>query len=265
MKNNFDSHASSYDGHSQIQKEMAGTLFGCIRRVKANYSSVFEIGCGTGHLSGLLATLKPDKLYLNDISHNMLAVVKQKIHGYENEAEFIENDFEEYKFEKSFDLIASNAVMQWFKDLSTNFKKIFNALDKNGIFAFSIFTEGTFSELSESFREAYKQTGLPYQNHVLDFYSSDFILDKLEKSGLKVESFETAEYQSFYNNALDFLKELRSIGASHFKNENVKYPVMKKMLQIYENTYKNSQKKIPVSYRALHCFCKKKDQTAHLA
>jgi malonyl-CoA O-methyltransferase len=255
MKNNFNSHADSYDGHSYMQKVMAEKLFEYIKKTGAVFKSIFEIGCGTGHLSRLLYNYNPEILCLNDISSNMIKVTQGKINNLK--INFIESDFEEYKFQSSFDLIASNAVIQWFKKLDKNFNKIHTGLKEAGIFAFAVFIKGTFTELIESFNLSYKQLGLPIETHVLDFHSPDAIRDNLIKANFKIRVFDVKDYQLLYNTPLEFLKELRAIGASHFSDKNVKLNVMRKMLKNYQNNYSLSDDKIIVSYKVLFCTCNK--------
>lgn len=256
MKENFNSHASTYNNHCQVQKIMVRELCEIIKKENEKFSSIFEIGCGTGNLSKLLIkNFNPDNLYLNDICPNMLNETKKTL--FFNNAEYINEDFEKINLNEKYDLIISNAVFQWFKNMKLSFRKIYKALNSNGVFSFAMFVKNTFCEVEDSFTNAFLDMNLKFENPLLEFYESDFIKKKLDQSGFKINNFFIKQYYLFYKHPLDFLKSLRELGAGNFKDKHLNYGIIKKMIYHYIKKY-YKENKIPVTYNVLYCTALKK-------
>ena len=75
------------------------------------------------------------------------------------------------RYEK-FDLIISNATVQWFNTPQKTLKYYKSILSDTGILVFSTFGPDTFYELRESFYIAEKRLNLPHKDHVLSFMSA---------------------------------------------------------------------------------------------
>jgi tRNA (cmo5U34)-methyltransferase len=71
-----------------------------------------------------------------DISKNMIDIAKNKLKDYKD-SRFIINDFYNYKFDSRYDVAVSSLALHHLvtdKDKFKFYKKIFNALNKNGVF-----------------------------------------------------------------------------------------------------------------------------------
>ena len=121
----FSKAANSYRDNAIVQKQMAKSLcLLCEKYVGKKYSKIFEIGCGTGHLSeNIVKNFICDELILNDITDNFT--------GYNYP--FLKGDVAKIILPKNCNLIISNACFQWISDFSSfgkdncmQFKKIEN-------------------------------------------------------------------------------------------------------------------------------------------
>lgn len=230
VKKNFSKSTNSYDNFANVQKHMAKELMKNLND-NLNEIKILEIGSGTGILTNYLISKYPNsQITLIDISESMIESCRNK---FGNRLKYIVSDAENYEFENKFDLIISNATFQWFNNLRETIDKYKNILNENGKIIFSIFAEGTYKELNESFlkvSEEYK-------------YSQNFIgLEELRKIGkIRKEEYYIEEYESL----LEFLKSIKGIGAqSSLTNKKVLTP---SIIRAVEKEYLASYKKILVS------------------
>ncbi len=115
--------------------------------------SIFEIGCGTGYYTRLLRErYRTARLKACDISARMVEVAREKLR--DEAIEFLVADAETLVLDERFDLVTSNATLQWFEDLEAALKHCRNALNDGGLLAFSIFGPETFRELDHCLRLA---------------------------------------------------------------------------------------------------------------
>ena len=230
VKKNFSKSTNSYDSFANVQKHMAKELMKNLND-DLNEVKILEIGSGTGILTNyLISKYQNSQITLIDISEPMIESCRNK---FGNRLNYIVSDAENYEFENKFDLIISNATFQWFNNLNETVEKYKNILNENGKMLFSIFAEGTYKELNESFlkvSEEYK-------------YSQNFIgLEELKKIGkILKEEYYMEEYKSL----LEFLKSIKGIGAqSSLTNKKVLTP---NIIKAVEKEYLASYKKILVS------------------
>jgi malonyl-CoA O-methyltransferase len=150
IRRNFSRYAHLYDDHALVQKHAAGKLAG--RAGKNGISSILEIGCGTGNYTAMLhGKFTGANIMALDISDRMLEMARKKIPG--SRVEFISCDAETADVAGRYDLVTSNASMQWFEDLGLAARKYRSALNEKGKFLFSVFGPRTFRELNAVFEK----------------------------------------------------------------------------------------------------------------
>ena len=143
IKNNFSCAAETYDQYANVQNLAAERLLGLV----ASANDVLEIGCGTGNYTKLLVEKLPQaKISAFDISEDMIKVAKTKLNGAVN---LFVADGENARFEQKFDLITSNACLQWFDSLESTLNKYKTVLKSNGMISFSLFGPKTYQELGQ--------------------------------------------------------------------------------------------------------------------
>lgn len=144
IKSRFSKYARTYDKYAKIQKAIADKLGSFLPDTSAQ--NVLDIGCGTGTFTKVLREkYKSSHITAVDISPQMIEVAKNKMH---KEIDFVVADAEEIDTDKQYDVIASNATMQWFYNLDKTLAKYKKMLAKDGAVVFSIFGPLTFHELA---------------------------------------------------------------------------------------------------------------------
>lgn len=148
IKQKFSRAAASYDRHAEIQKDLAGKLATKLPPPRS-VESILEIGCGTGNYTAFLAEHFPAAAILAlDFSHAMLDEARKKF-AESNRVEFLCEDGESFLSgtSRSFDIVTSNATLQWFDDVGRAFAGISRILNTNGMFLCSVFGPRTLREL----------------------------------------------------------------------------------------------------------------------
>lgn len=205
VKFRFRKSVETYDSSAVVQKEMAQRL---IDKILANcgkeFDKVFEFGVGTGFLSkNILNEIGFKEYYANDIIEESEFCIKNII----NDAKFLPGDIEKIQIKDNFNLILSNAVMQWIVDVDELLLKIKNNLASDGYFAFTTFGEQNFKEIKET-------TGVS-----LNYLKSDTLKEKCEKD-FEIVYFEENLQTLCFNSPLEVLKHIKYSGTNGIKSQN---------------------------------------------
>lgn len=143
----FAAAASSYDAYSTAQRHAAGRLAECL--VTLNLPPrprVLEIGCGTGHLTRLLALHLPGATILaTDIAPAMVSACRTQLGG-NARLSFAAMDGSRPAVAGPFDLVCGNLVAQWFVDLPAALARLSALLVPGGTLLLSLPGSDTFRE-----------------------------------------------------------------------------------------------------------------------
>jgi malonyl-CoA O-methyltransferase len=152
MRQRFSKAAATYDHHAGIQRDVARRMAGLLdKKVSSGQiKNILEIGCGTGNYSEQLAkTYQKAQLTAVDFAPGMIVAAQAKMSDLTN-VELLCEDGEKLlsKLDRKYDLITSNATLQWFTDLDKGLAAIAAGLSSSGFFLASIFGPGTLAELA---------------------------------------------------------------------------------------------------------------------
>ncbi len=101
---------------------------------------VLDLGCGDGVLTGRIAELVPRGFVLGiDASRGMLDTARQLETG---NLKFELLDINAIAFDEQFDLVFSNATLQWVKDHATLLANVHRSLKPGGVVRFNFAAEG---------------------------------------------------------------------------------------------------------------------------
>ncbi|MFN2328354.1 MAG: methyltransferase domain-containing protein [Chromatocurvus sp.] len=235
LASRFGSRADSYEAATPVQSNMGQSLLDKIQRetVAANVRTILEIGCGTGRLTRELKARFPKaKITAIDISQAMIRHAREQVPG----PEYRVGDAEAYLQlpDQQFDLIVSNATVQWFVDLDKGIEGMASALAPGGFLALGTFGERTFHELADAFREAYRKNGRSVHDHVVPMKS----VDELRQILPQAEVVER-EVLSHFPDVRTFLQSIRDAGAvnSQAGRKAIPRDVLRDMAHYYKARY----------------------------
>ncbi|HON56218.1 MAG TPA: methyltransferase domain-containing protein [bacterium] len=252
---NFSKNAKYYDNAAIIQNSIIDKMLPLLKN--QNFDYILEFGCGTGNYTKkIIETCAFKKILAIDISNEMLTIAKSKI--FDNRIFFLQCDASEidrqniFNIEK-FDLITSNAALQWINDKHNLLKKIKILLKNNGKFIFSIFGNNTFAELNRVIKKFFSDENINIASH--------YFLDKSALSQILQENFSNVLISDFfinyhYENLMDLLKSIKYTGTGGeplIKNKMF----TKKKIDELEKLYFENFGKITATYQFFICVCEK--------
>jgi malonyl-CoA O-methyltransferase len=133
-----------YDTYARVQRAAAAAL--CALTGPRAAASILELGCGTGlYTRQLLAAFPTARIQAIDASSGMIAHARRGIDT-EGRVNFQVADVGNFPA-GSFDLITSNATLQWVPELSECLAQVAKALAPAGQLTFSYFGPETYGEL----------------------------------------------------------------------------------------------------------------------
>jgi len=223
IKKNFQKSTTTYNDNAQIQIKMAQELIKLIPDL--NYDKILEIGSYTGILTQLICQKIEFKSYL------ALDIIDSKkfIDKINKNISFIQEDIEDFQTYQKFDLIVANASLQWCDDFYSVIKKLKSYLNKNGVLAFSIFSNNNLSEIKDIFKIS------------LNYPEIDKIKEILPKALIK-EKKETITFKT----SKELLKHFSSTGVNSINKNALTYSEIKANLKIFEEKYKNNLTYLPL-------------------
>lgn len=217
----FAKNLENYNENAKIQKRMAERLISFIKI--SHPKKVLEIGCGTGFLT---KHISESINYETFIAIDIVEECKQHIHDINPNIKFITADIEDFLKEnnETYDLIISNASLQWIDDFEGAIKALKDKLNPNGELIFSTFG-------NENFREIYHVLGTSLKYYSIIELNKMFPNATIEPE-IHIMAFDTPK---------DVLKHLQLTGVNAIENTHW----TKKDLINFENGYKNFCSKRP--------------------
>ena len=253
LANRFGSRAESYEAATPVQQVMGQCLLDRIRseQPNVNVQEILEVGCGTGRLTRALKALFPSaNITAIDISQEMIDYATKQVPG----PDYLVVDAEEYlqSLNRRFDLIVSNATVQWFVHLDKAIERMCSVLAPGGFLALGTFAERTFCELADAFNCAYQKNQLAVQNHVVPMKSVDYLRQLLPEAEL-VER----DILAHFADVRTFLQSIKDAGAvnSQAGQRPIPRTVLRDMPHYYEALYKKpGSREIQATYHTCFLF-----------
>lgn len=231
----FGQRTHRYDAVTPVQRAMQDEL---LSRLAARIDGrsvhrILELGCGTGGLTAKLVDHFPQaQVVVVDLAAEMVDHVRGK--GMPVEA--IVADAEEYVRRDTgrYDLVISNATVQWFTDPRKTIQICRGLVGPDGLVAFTTFGDRTFHELAASFAEAYADLGLIPVPHVLPLASAaDW------QAWCADSDVDQTEFISTFADVRAFLRSVQLAGASLSAGtpRPISRRVLARMMACYERRF----------------------------
>lgn len=243
----FSRAAHTYDQAAEVQVDIAVDAMDLLRE---NYTSLLDIGCGTGRVSKLLRA-RCDNLIAMDLAEGMLAYAAQKYSQLDNNTKisWLLADAEDLPLQdNSMQAVFSTMALQWCQNIEQVCQEVYRVLKPNSHAVLAILCDGSMQELQQSWR------AIDSHRHVNQFYSQKKLQSVAQNAGFTVQSHEQA-YQSWHHNVRDVLGSIKAIGANVVTETGNHAPISRQMLHELQECYALEyacQGKLPLTYQV--CF-----------
>ena len=242
----FGKAAKKYDQAAAFQRQVGHHLLSYLPPLHAAGSKVLDVGCGTGYFSAQLAE-RGFEVCAADLSAPMLEQAAQRCG---DRVSYLLADAEHLPLaDDQFDVAFSSLALQWCDDLSVPLRELRRVVKPGGRIVFSTLAEGSLQELVQAWQQVDQ-----YQ-HVNDFLSQKTIKLALAQAGCQTSHLEFLPITMYYNAAVELMKDLKGIGATHLHQGRKAGLAGRKTLLALENAYeayRNENHQLPATYQV--CF-----------
>lgn len=141
IKKHFEEEAKEFDDIINkiipFYNEMLEALILTLPYTETQKIRVADLGCGTGTIAKMILKRYPNStLTCVDLAVKMITRAKVKLARYKN-IKYIVADFHNFNFSRKYDAVVTSLALHHLRDDQEKkkfFKKIFDALNKNGVF-----------------------------------------------------------------------------------------------------------------------------------
>ncbi len=220
IKRRFSNSLKTYDNNAIIQKQTAEKLISLLP--DTNFEKIFE----TGALTGILTKELIKKIKFNSYTYNdIIPEAKLYIEKIISEAKFIEGDIEEISLSENYNLIISNASLQWCSDIFETISKLTEHLSDGGILAFSIFGNENLKEIKEFFN-----------------IDNEYLKEEILNQKFKVLKYLSEEKRVYFDNPIDIIKHFKLTGVNALKEVRLTKSKLKEFEEEYRKKYTQGNK-----------------------
>ena len=252
----FDKHAGTYDNFSLIQKDMSRECMDILRKITGRYQfrpkSILELGSGTGHLTSLLCKTFPDA-YITaiDCAPSMIKIASDKLRDQRN-LELLVANIEDFKPQDTYDLIISNATIQWLSNPKEQMRYLNGFLTERSVSLHLTFGPKTFQEIRHCMFEVVAERNRRGSDgtEISDLDANSAGLQNMVTANsastwkeiftdqrLRYVSLNQEERILTYTTALSLLESIRKTGASYTTSLHLKPSELIKAIDLYDNLY----------------------------
>jgi len=268
IRESFNKAADSYDAAAIVQQEVCCRLLERLEYIKAEPSTILDIGSGTGQGTSGLARQYPDAMIVSmDLAEKMLhksrarLVKEDKASGLMKQLKNVLGrgskknitqvcaDAEGLPFaDASVDLIFSNLTIQWCFDLKILFNEFRRVLKPGGFMLFTTFGSDTLKELKASW------TSVSDKTHVNDFVDIHDIGDALYNVQAENPVMDSEKIVLNYQNIKQILLEIKAVGAHNQNSGRAKGLTGKLRLKAMYKAYEEfkTEQGYPVTYEVVY-------------
>lgn len=201
----FSRAASDYHRLAGVQRQVAERLIRLVDPLPAP-AAILEIGCGTGHFTGLLRRRFPAaRLWAIDIAAGMIARAREAVP--DPAVTWVVGDARQGLPAADFELIAASSSLHWLTPLDRLFDRLHRQLRPGGRLVFALMREGSLRELQQARRRT-----APNKEPRARLVATGEVTRALAGAGFALEILEEQVTVERHRDAAAFLTDLRRQG-----------------------------------------------------
>ena len=206
----FDRAATTYEAAALIPMEVGERLIDHLEPLVVNPARVLDLGAGTGAFSRRLAKrFTGARVFELDFARSMLLHSRRGWRWGSRRFQVC-GDAQLLPFhDQSFDIVFSNATLEWCNDLARTVGEIARVLQPGGLILFSTFGPDTLETLRRSWASCDAEV------HVHTFMDMHDLGDALTRAGISGVVMETERLTVEFPNLDTMVADLRAMGATN--------------------------------------------------
>ncbi len=251
MVANFCRASDSYEQAAWAQKRAADQLVDIIKLHIRDYKKLvpfLEIGAGTGVLTEKLLQLGISRGTISDIAPGMVDVLCRQFSAFSG-IDVQRIDGESFSLPVRYQAVFSASTFQWFHDLAGAFAMVRRHLNDSGLFAFTMFVDGTLREL----HQAAEMGSIIFPGHKMHHPGN--VLDTLKSEHFELLFSRTLDIVEYHENAFACLHSIKRTGATNASTMPMQPSALKKLVSIY-NEHFFEARGVPLTFTALFVLAK---------
>ncbi len=250
IRRHFSKAAAHYEKVNRLQQVVLERLLERLELIKLKPQQIMDLGSGPGHAASKLARRYRQAQVLEvDISADMLRYSASQASRFFYKRQRLCADVEQLALaDNSIDLVFSNLMLQWSKDLDRAFVEVSRALTNNGLFIFSTFGPDTLLELRKSWQSADDKV------HVNAFVDMHDVGDALIRAGFENPVMEVENITVHYDTVMQIMRDLKTLGANNANSGRRRTLTGKNRLNTMIKEYEKLrvQGKLPLTYEVVY-------------
>ncbi|XP_022088598.1 arginine-hydroxylase NDUFAF5, mitochondrial-like isoform X3 [Acanthaster planci] len=243
-----DAHVYDY-----LKDEVAFRVADRLKDITRRFDVALDLGCGRGHIEKHISKKVVQKLYMTDLSRNMLEAARTpdgiqcvKVHADEEFLPFRDD---------SLDLVVSSLSLHWVNDLPGALRQVLQALRSDGVFIGSIFGGDTLFELRCSLQLAEQEREGGFAPHISPFTDMQDLGNLLTRAGFSMLTIDIDEITVNYPSMLELMQDLKGMGesnASWSRKSVLHRGTQAAAAAIYKDMYGNEDGSVPATFQILY-------------
>jgi malonyl-CoA O-methyltransferase len=208
VRDSFDRASASYEAAAVLQAQVAEELLQRVAFFQFEPSLVVDLGAGTGRAAAeLKRRYRRATVIALDVAPGMLREARRH-QRWLRRFERVCGDVMRLPFaDSSVDIAFSNLLLQWCGDLDVALGEVRRVLKPDGFFAFTTFGPDTLRELRAAWATV---DGYSHVNTFIDMHD---VGDALTRAGLTEPVLDVERVTLTYTDALEVMRQLKTIGA----------------------------------------------------
>ncbi|RMG33427.1 MAG: malonyl-[acyl-carrier protein] O-methyltransferase BioC [Gammaproteobacteria bacterium] len=246
----FGRAAAGYDEAAVLQHEIADRMLQRLDYVRLQPRRILDIGCGTGRASEALLRRYPRaEVVALDFALPMLEQARRRSR-WRRRPRCLCGDMDSLPLAaQSFDLVFSNAAIQWSADPAGAIAEMHRVLRPGGLLMFSSFGPDTLHELRTAWA---KVDGTPHVHGFIDLHDYG---DMLVAAGLADPVMDMERLTLTYADTDALMRDLKAIGANNAASGRTRGLTGRARLQALRAAYerfRDASGRLPATYEVVY-------------
>ena len=239
----FGLKVAGYRQNAPVQQKLLDHLLSQIMQYSAAEQQWADFGCGDGSLERkLLQQGWRGHMIGIDIASRSLHFCRK---GSKPSQSWVCGDAEHPPFKGSvFHGIVAASMLQWTGHLDRTIGIIADLLNRDGFFMFSLFTDGSFLQLTETRKKLTLSPSVAYPPEAT-------VKSLFKRSGFHFISLTPFEETVHFRSARELLRHLSAIGSTGSTNRPLSRSGLDRFCSELENTYRRTEG-VPLTFKALY-------------